>query len=145
MTDHITELLEPNLGHVGTYEQLLKVSVTRVLAPRCDRESVMAALRAGHCYGALEIWGDAKGILFTANRGERTLRPGDRSRFEPGWSLQVRLPVEGENRLIRNGVEIERIERRAWTKVLRRCGIYRVEAWLDGKPWFFANPIYLHE
>jgi hypothetical protein len=138
-------LLGPNLGHVGTYEQLLKVSVTRVIAPRCDRESVVAALRAGHCYGALEIWGDARGFLFAAQRDERTLLPGDRGRYEPGWTLQIHLPVEAEIRLIRNGVEIDRIKRRAWTKDLRRCGIYRVEAWLEGKPWIFANPIYFHE
>ena len=136
-------VLGPRLGHIGTYEQLLKVSITRVIAANGDRASIMDALRAGHCYGALEIWGSAEGFAFTASRAGRTLLPGDRAWFDADWTLEVQLPVAAEIRLIRNGEEVQRIHAKEWCYQPPLSGVYRVEVWLRTKPWIFSNPIYL--
>lgn len=135
-------LFGPRAGYVGTYEQMLKISVTHVVAARCDGASVMEALKAGHCYGALEIWGDATGFKFTAERLGRTLIMGDETPFAPGWELGVQLPAKAEMRLIRDGREIQRSQGCSWTQPLTEPGVYRVEAWRKGKPWIFSNPIY---
>jgi hypothetical protein len=133
----------PRAGFIGTYEQLLKVSTTHVIAPQLDHDSVMAALKAGHCYGALEIWGDTTGFAFSATDGSRNLLMGDESQFGPNWLLKIRLPVAAEIRIIQNGHEVLRTRKQMLTHPVLNPGTYRVEAWLNGKPWIFSNPIYL--
>lgn len=138
-------LFGPRAGTIGTYEQLLKVSTTRVIARTLDHDSVMAALKAGHCYGALEIWGDTTGFAYTATDGSRTLLLGDEGKFGPNWLLKIQLPVAAEIRIIHDGREVLRATKQTLTYPPLAPGVYRVEAWLNGKPWIFSNPIYLRK
>lgn len=133
----------PRDGYIGTYEQLFKIATTHVVASRLDRDAVMQALKDGHCYGALEIWGDTTGFAFTARNGERTLLMGDEAPFSPGWLFNIRLPAKAEIRIIHNGKEVFRNEQPSLTYQPPSPGVYRVEVWLKGKPWIFSNPIHL--
>jgi len=136
-------LFGPHAGIIGTYEQLFKVSTTHVIAPTLDREAVMVALKDGHCYGALELWGDTKGFSYTGKNGAKTILMGDAAQFGRNWLLQIHLPVAAEIRIIGNGIEVCRIERQTWSYQPLWPGTYRVEVWRNGRPWIFSNPIYL--
>jgi len=57
----------------------------------------------------------------------------------------VTLPVAAEIRLIHNGNEASRTMLQVLTFRPHRPGVYRVEAWLKGRPWILSNPIYLRE
>jgi hypothetical protein len=138
-------LFGPNAGTIGTYEQLFKVSTTHVIAPRLDRESVMTALRSGHCYGAIEVWGDTTGFSFVASDGARTVLMGDEMRFGPNVLLKVQLPVAAEIRVIHNGRQAFRTGQQTLSYQALWPGVYRVEAWRNGRPWICSNPIYLRE
>lgn len=133
----------PRAGHIGTYEQMFKVSTTHVIAPRLDKEAVMEALRKGRCYGALELWGDASGFVFTATNGQNTLLMGDEAKFSSDWVLRVEMPVMAEVRLVKDGQETYRGQFQSLVYRVRDPGVYRIEAWLRGRPWIFSNPIYL--
>lgn len=136
-------LFGPRAGYIGTYEQMFKISTTHVIAPRLDKESVMEALRKGHCFGALELWGDATGFVFTASNGREMLLMGDEAKFHPNWVLGVQLPVMAEIRLIKDGRETYRGQFQSLSYQVRDPGVYRVEVWLRDRPWIFSNPIYL--
>lgn len=133
----------PRAGYIGTYEQLFKITTTHVIAPKLDQESVMSALKAGHCYGALEVWGDTTGFVFTATDGSSTAIMGDEAKFSPNWTLQVTLPDGAQIRLIHDGVEMERTDLNTLIYRVSAPGVYRVEVWRRGRPWIFSNPIYL--
>jgi hypothetical protein len=136
-------LFGPRAGYIGTYEQLFKITTTHVIAPCLDRESVMAALKAGRCYGALELWGDAAGFSFTATNGEKTLLMGDEAAYTPEWLLEIQLPVSGEIRILCDGRRILVTHRQKISFRVQQPGAHRVEAWLEGKPWIFSNAIRL--
>jgi hypothetical protein len=64
------------------------------------------------------------------------------------WTLHVRLPMEAELRLIRDGLEIHRSGHcRMLDLPCDEPGVYRVEArlWAHGRArtWIVSNPIYL--
>ena len=138
-------LFGPRAGTIGTYEQIFKISTTHVIAPRLDRESIMAALTRGHCYGALEIWGDPTGFAFTARSGTSTALMGDEMVFHPNSLFHIQLPVAAEVRIIRNGRQLYQAKQQTLSYQPLWPGVYRVEAWLHGRPWIFSNPIYLNQ
>lgn len=136
-------LFGPRAGTIGTYEQMFRMCTTHVISAKLDHDSVMAALKAGRSYGALEIWGDTTGFAFTATDGSRTLLMGDEAVFSSNWALNVRLPVAAEVRIIHNGRETFRAVQQTVSYSAKESGVYRVEVWIRGRPWIFSNPIYL--
>lgn len=111
-----------------------------------DRQLILAALREGRCYLGRDSLAGTRGVRFYG-----TGRPAS-CQWEPsprhsGWMLHVRLPLEAQVRLIRDGERIRVITASALDVEADRPGVYRNEAQLNAlgrrRTWIVSNPIYL--
>jgi hypothetical protein len=112
-----------------------------------DRNMIYEALANGHAFLANDQIHSAKGFRYTVNTKDGTFIVGDRVDSSSGLTFQVRLPIHGHIRLIKDGKLIkESWDREVSTHITTEPGIYRVEVYQDylGKhrAWIFSNPIY---
>lgn len=135
---------------------------------RHDRETVLNALRRGHCWVGYDLAGSTAGFRFWAQHSaEATQVPGaeatnpagavpaplaimgDTLELAEGNSLLLRVnsPETAHVRLVRNGRTISSGHTALLSYVVRDEGVYRVEVWKQrwGKlrGWIFSNPIYI--
>jgi len=113
-----------------------------------DRELILDALRRGHVFIGYDLPASTRGFRFTAQARDKTAIMGDEVRLDSGVTLQIRLPVVTECRLIRDGAQIQ-----TWrnaeicTHIAAKPGVYRVECYLEymgrKRAWIFSNPIYI--
>jgi hypothetical protein len=116
-----------------------------------DGESLMQAIKQGHCFIGFDLLGDTTGFSFTAENAGGTRIQGDEIKLQPKTRLRVDLPVSsrvvvlknGEGWFGANGVTSKTVD-------VTEPGVYRVEAYLPqlGKPvgeqpWIISNPIYV--
>ena len=119
--------------------------------PPLAAESLVDALRAGHCFIAFDLFGDATGFRFLASNGIESRSQGDDVALTNSTHLIVSTPLESRIRLFRNGSvlrdqsDVSKIEFEVTEK-----GIYRVEVYLpqlpkslSDQPWIISNPIYV--
>jgi hypothetical protein len=114
-------------------------------------ETLLAALRDGHCFIAFDLFGDSTGFSFSAANGSESKIQGDEINVASGVRLSVSIPVNGRVVLLKNGSVIQ--ERSGISKVdfeVSERGPYRVEVYLSqlprpvsDQPWIISNPIYL--
>jgi hypothetical protein len=104
---------------------------------------VYAALRQGRSYFVNRLDGDAPRITFSATRGneQHTMGAVVAAGPEPllltadvGRNAFVRLIANGE--LLASGI-------RHLRQSVTAGAVYRLEAYVGGKPWLFTNPIYV--
>ena len=108
-----------------------------------DAAAVYRALGAGRAYLAVEHEVPARGFRFWATSPSgRTATFGDEVPAGE-WNLSVALPGRAELRLLRDGAEATRVEGSELERRVEEPGVYRVEAWRDGRAWILSNPIYL--
>ncbi|MFZ5815095.1 MAG: CehA/McbA family metallohydrolase [Bacillota bacterium] len=116
---------------------------------RTDRLLVMEALREGSCYVANHEEGDPTGFRFLGRRGDQWVEMGQEVAMErPGeLFLSTRVPYQHRGkpviRILKDGVPIAETrdcDLQVWDQ---GPGVYRVEAWRNGRGWIFSNPIYL--
>jgi hypothetical protein len=113
-----------------------------------DRDTVYAALRAGHVYIAMDSLAPARGFRFWSD-GDPQLEMGDEGPAGKGVrSLVARLPRPARLRLVRDGVEILSVDGAdALEHTVDGPGVYRVEAYLRAhgreRTWIISNPIYV--
>lgn len=116
-----------------------------------DTDSLLAAIREGHCYIAFDLFADSTGFRFTAdNQAERKIM-GDSIALKEGVRLKVTAPVKSRIVLFRNGQVMEEapeVLEKEFT--VSTGGVYRVEVYLDelgssfkARPWIISNPIYI--
>ena len=138
-----------------TYKYLLGAITSHVLLdaplPRDvagARVVICRALREGSIFVANDKIGDSRGfrLHFEADGGGFCGMGAERN-FSTGV-LDVKVPREGEIRLIRNGVVADRF--RGTEKRIRidSPGVYRIEVYrrkslFGDRPWIFSNPVYL--
>lgn len=137
------------------YEFHFRCINTHVLTPEPlsgiaenDRESVLEALRSGHCFVGYDLPAPTKGFRFTAQVKQGSLWMGDEAEARDGATLQIHLPEPVMCRLLRNGKPVK-----TWTKrenctyITTEPGVYRVEAFHPhlgkSRSWIYSNPIYL--
>jgi hypothetical protein len=105
-------------------------------------EGVLAALRAGRCYIAVDSIAPAKGFRFEADD-----LPMGAEAPASARTLRAEAPREARLRLLRDGVEIAAAEDRALEQRVDAPGVYRVEALRRHRgrerTWILSNPIYL--
>lgn len=97
-----------------------------------DRE-IIQGLAHGKSFFAFEIFGLAQDFEFTATANQLSA------------TLNVRIPKEADIRLIHNRNIVARKTGKALEYAAPESGYYRVEVYLNKKPWIFSNPIYLEE
>lgn len=115
-------------------------------------DSLLDAIRRGHCYIAFDLLGDATGFRFYGGSGTASAIMGDSLALsEGGARLTVAAPIKSRIVLFRNGQKIEEAPD-ALSKefTVRERGVYRVEVYLDAlgssfrdRPWIISNPIYI--
>jgi hypothetical protein len=130
------------MGYKRSFEQLH----THVLVDgppthdvEADRARVYEALREGRCYIANDQVAEARGFAFHA--GE--LPMGGEAGFEPGMTLHVRLPQAARIRLLREGELVTDVTAAELDHSIELPGVFRVEAYLRGRPWIVSNPVYI--
>lgn len=146
---------KPLLGlQLDPYETSFRLVRLHVLIPRgqpLNNETVLEAIRLGHCFIAFDLFGDTTGFSFTAENAAKTVVQGDEIALQPNTRLRVDVPVDARVVVLRNG--------EAWndemgtpgkTFDVKEKGVYRVEIYLPqlGKPvgeqpWIISNPIYV--
>ena len=137
------------------YEQHFRAVNTHLILPgpltgevETDREMIYAALRAGHAFVGYDLPAPTRGFTFTAQGKQERAIQGDVIRAKGGVTLQARLPLPAETRLIHNGKVIKEYARtEALAHSTNEPGAYRVEAHRlfkgERRGWIFSNPIYL--
>ena len=128
---------------------------THLLVPRPlnhdlieDRRMIMDALRQGHVFIGYDWPASTRGFRFTAHSLEKNAVMGDQVSNEGGVTLQIRLPMRTECKLIKDGQLLKTwTKRETCTHITTEPGTYRVEVYLQyqGKRrgWIFSNPIYI--
>jgi PHP domain len=108
-----------------------------------DRQTVIAALRAGAAWLACPCVAPAGGARMWAERPEgKTVSMGGELAAGPSV-LRVRLPEAADVRLLRDGARIREGRTAALDVDIAAPGVYRVEARISGRLWLLSNPIHL--
>jgi hypothetical protein len=136
------------------YERSFRLVRNHVLlegARALDAESLLEAVRSGHCYISFDLLSDATGFSFAAqNRVEKKIM-GDEIGLEDGVRLTITTPIASRIRLIKDGQVAQEKEGTAKQEfIVDQKGVYRVEAYLTqlgdsfkDRPWIISNPIYV--
>jgi hypothetical protein len=112
-----------------------------------DRKLVLDALRRGRCFLGRDSLANTRNFRFFAD-GPNGFLPMGAEAPADDWTLHVRLPMEAELRLIRDGLESHCFHRcRRLDLPCAEPGVYRVDARLrvQGRvrTWIVSNPLYL--
>jgi hypothetical protein len=146
---------KPILGlQLDPYETSFRLVRLHLLVPRqqpLNNESVIDAIRLGHCFIAFDMFGETTGFSFTAENAGTTAIQGDEIALQSNTRLRVDVPVVSRVVVLRNG-QPWKDETGGASKTfdVKETGVYRVEIYLPqlGKPvgeqpWIISNPIYV--
>lgn len=132
---------------VDPYERSFAFVNTFLLAREHSPQSLFEALAQGHNYVAFAGFLDPRGFRFSYRNGNVTAIMGDELAFQPGGSLHIRVPLETEIRLIRDGTLHSKYSDQEVTAPVTEPGLYRVEARIsvggESWPWIYSSPIHL--
>ena len=139
---------------IDRYETIFRALRNHVLLPTGEtltQETLLAALKNGHCFVGLDALGDTKGFSFTATNTLETKIQGDEIALDKGLTLNAAAPESArfvifkDGEIVREEKDIDQINLPVTEK-----GTYRVEIYLDSlgspfdkMPWIISNPIYV--
>lgn len=114
-------------------------------------DTLLEAIKSGHCYIAFDILADATGFRFTAESATASAIMGDALALNDGVRLKISTPIKSRIVLFRNGQAIEEAPDSLSKEFsVNQRGVYRVEVYLDAlgdsfrtRPWIISNPIYI--
>lgn len=116
-----------------------------------NRESLLAALGAGHAFIGFDLFCNSSGFSWSATNGIENKIQGDEIALANGLRLTVNVPVSSRVVLFKDGKAIQDetgIKRKEFA--VTEKGTYRVEVYLPqlpqpagGQPWIISNPIYV--
>lgn len=136
------------------YEYHFRSINTHLITPQAltgdlntDKKLVYEALAKGHCFIGYDLPAPTTGFRFTAQGRDLNASMGDELVSPESITLQIRVPLPAEIRLIRNGEVVESWNRReVCTFTTSTPGAYRVEASIHfinkQRGWIYSNPIY---
>ncbi|HRZ86510.1 MAG TPA: CehA/McbA family metallohydrolase [bacterium] len=128
---------------IDSYQVMLKTINCHVIARELSKAQVVEALRAGRLFFSFDIFADPSGFAFYVKRGERTFHMGDTLKAQPGDTLCVSVNRKTYVKVVHNGRPIHEAETDRIEIPLRGPGFYRVEVYVNRRPWIFSNPIYV--
>ena len=116
-----------------------------------DATSLVAAVRAGHCYVGFDFLGDPTGFSFIAENAEDRKIQGDEISLGERTRLRVQTPLPGRIVVFKDGaLFLDESGVADKEIVITERGVYRVEVNLPQlgslaghKPWIISNPIYV--
>ena len=112
------------------------------------KKEVYGAMKEGRLFIAQDGIFTAKGFRFSYSSDDGAgLVMGEEAPFHPG-EFRVKLPGDGEIRLLKDGRLEKSWRRREAVYSVREKGVYRIEVYrhvfpFGWRPWIFSNPIYL--
>ena len=115
-----------------------------------DRRLILEALRQGHAFIGYDLPHPTRGFRFSAQGRDGAAIMGDGTHCQNGVTLQIRLPIRTECRLIKDGKPIKTWKNREnCTYITAEPGVYRVEVYINylgrRRGWIYSNPIYVRE
>src|SRR5712691_4519042 len=136
------------------YERSFHLVRVHILIPKekaLDSETLLAAIAAGHCFIAFDLFCDSSGFRFTASNTNENKIQGDEIRLAKEVRLGVSTPASSRVVLLRDGNAVQEFsDVRAKDFVVTERGSYRVEVYLpqlpkpiSDQPWIISNPIYV--
>ncbi|MDD2695602.1 MAG: CehA/McbA family metallohydrolase [Anaerolineales bacterium] len=113
-----------------------------------DRPRLLTALGSGRLFIGYDLPASTRGFRFTAQGSERVAWMGETIPAKGGVTLQIRLPLPVECRLVKDGKTIKVWHKRhTCTYITTQPGAYRAEAYIHylgrKRGWIFSNPIYV--
>jgi hypothetical protein len=113
-----------------------------------DRRTVLETLRQGNTFIGYDLPAPTRGFRFTAQSKEGLVHMGQETSAQGGVTLQVRLPLRAECRLLKDGKAIKVWRKREnYTHITSEPGVYRIEVYIQylgrKRGWIFSNPIYI--
>ena len=133
------------------YERTFRLARIHVLIPKdqqLNRDTLLAALRAGHCYIAFDIFGGTSGFRLTATNGQEEKIQGDEIGLTPGLKLNIRTGLHDLIVLFKDGKRVHESVSTMEYPVTEK-GVFRAEIYanLPGRmaqqPLILSNPIYV--
>jgi hypothetical protein len=143
----------PVIGRqVLPYEECFRTLTTHVLAEELDGgpadvDRILSAIVRGRAFIAMDLWASARQFSFEAFPGGDVapLILGDEAAWTGPMTLRVRSPAAARLTLLCNGKPVAETEGALLEWRADRPGVYRVQAYHQGRPWVFTNPIYLRD
>ncbi len=113
-----------------------------------DRRMIYQALRSGNCFIGYDLPASTRGFRFTAQTASGLTQMGEEIKLNSSATLQVRLPLESECRLIKDGAPIKTWQdQNVCVHITNQPGVYRAECYIHHlgrrRGWIYSNPIYL--
>jgi hypothetical protein len=113
-----------------------------------DKAMIYNALRNGHAFIGYDLPHPTRGFRFTAQGRDGSAIMGDEIRLGSGVTLQIRLPMKAECRLLHNGAHVRTWkDREICAQSVAKPGAYRVECSIEylgrQRGWIYSNPIYI--
>lgn len=105
------------------------------------KEQVLSALRNCNVFASNYRRGDARGFTFYAQKGNRTVKIGEKMESEPGVKLSAKTPLKAQIRLLCNGEVVAETKGNRLDYTPKVKGNYRVEAYRQKRGWIFSNHI----
>lgn len=131
--------------------RLVRVHVLLQKDQSLNRESLLAAIGAGHSFIGFDLFGDSSGFSWSASNGTEHKIQGDEIALTGEVKLTVNVPVSSRVVLFRDGKAVQDetgIMKKEYA--VTENGTYRVEIYLPQlpkptgeQPWIISNPIYV--
>lgn len=144
--------LAPALLEVLPHRYTFRTVRTHVVSPQpfsgetaADLALLHCLLASGQCYVSYDLLADATGFRFEGSLAGTTLPMGAEAPAGGPVALRAASPAPAELRLLCDGTPIAAATGRELEATVQGPGVYRIEAFLGGRPWVFSNPIYLRE
>ncbi len=108
-----------------------------------DTDLICRLLAEGRCYVSYDLLADPTGFVFEARRGQSAFPMGAELPADAPVQMRVAAPRTAHLRLLKDGHTIAQTHGQTLSRSVHEPGVYRVEAYLNDRPWIFSNPIYL--
>ena len=105
------------------------------------RRQIYDAIRDCRAFGAHIRWGDPVDFQFAGRSGAEQVVAGGRLSSIKNAKLEVQLPSRAVMRMIGNGKKLFESTGDSCEFSPTEPGIYRIEAWKQGRCWIFSNHI----
>lgn len=136
------------------YERSFQLVRVHLLIPQGEgltAETVLNAVRAGHCFIGFDLFSDSTGFRFTGSSGGETKLQGDELWLQGEVRFNVSVPLQSRIILLKNGARIRDEYGKSNAEfVVTEPGNYRCEIYLPqlnhrvgDEPWIISNPIYV--
>jgi hypothetical protein len=113
-----------------------------------DRHMILEALAMGSGFIGYDLPRSTRGFRFSAHGLDGKVIMGGELALKTGVTLQIRLPIATECRLIKDGEQAQVWNgRETCTYITTQPGVFRVEAYINfmgrSRGWIFSNPIFI--